>query len=76
MLEKARNDRVRMLLVTPEWQHAEWYPLLESLTVRSLIWRAKLYLSPTGELRQLPRFKTRFSLIDARPEQQQQHQDL
>ena len=51
-------------MVTPEWPRAPWYPLLRSITIRTLVWSKPLYLDDENYLRPRPRWDTRFSLVD------------
>ena len=66
VLEKVCRDKSRLLLVTPNWPDAMWFPLLARLAVRQKEWKGKLYLSEEGKLRPVPRWTTLFTYLVGR----------
>ena len=63
MLDKIAKEGARVLLVTPHWNEAPWYGLLQELTVRSYEWRVRLYLTEAGNLRPIPKWFTLLSYV-------------
>ena len=53
-----------MLLVTPKWEWAKWYPILKRLTQANKVWTQALHLDDTGKLRRAPNWDTLFSVVD------------
>lgn len=63
VLSKICWDRARVLLVTPNWPAAPWYPLLKAITVRQKEWVGGIYLDEAGRLRPPPRWTTLFTYV-------------
>ena len=63
VLDKIAKEGARVLLVTPHWNEAPWYGLLQELTVRSYEWRGSLYFTAAGNLRHIPKWFTLFSYV-------------
>ena len=63
VLQKINMDKSRVMLVTPYWVNAPWYELLRELTVRSVAWEGRLYLSDGGRIRPRPKWITLFSYV-------------
>ena len=66
VLWKADHDGSAMLLVTPKWENAPWYPMLMVLAVRQREWVGRIYLSEAGNLRPPPRWTTLFTYLVGR----------
>ena len=54
-----------IMLVTPEWTWAPWYPLLQALIVKTELYTEPVYLNPNGTIRVKPSWDTRISILDA-----------
>ena len=50
------TEGLMVLLVTPHWNEAPWYLLLQELVVRSFEWRGRQYLTEGGNLRPIPKW--------------------
>ena len=64
VLAKVQKDKSQILLVTPYWKWAKWYPLLKKLTKDRKKWSQALYLDDQGKLRRAPTWETLFSVVD------------
>jgi hypothetical protein len=64
VLQKIRRDEVRGMIVLPVWPSAEWWPLFESMRERFQIAGTPVFLTDSGDVRPLPRWKTIFAIIN------------
>jgi len=65
-LRKIVTDQVKVLMVTPLWMHAPWFPLWKLLRVKSIEFDEPIYLRPDGTLWPKPKWKTVIALLDGR----------
>ena len=63
VLVKIWAEKSRVLLVTPRWTEAPWFPLLQAMSVRQAEWRGRIYLDTEGKLRPPPKWSTLFSYV-------------
>lgn len=54
VLEKVAKDKVRMLMVIPEWRTAPWFAQWEQMCVRSVSRTDPVFLDDSGQLRKKP----------------------
>jgi len=64
VLRKVIQDRVRLMLVVPEWPNAPWYIIYRRLVERSMRLTDAIYLTDDGVLRPPPRWATRIAIVD------------
>jgi hypothetical protein len=63
VLAKICADKSRVLLVTPNWPAAPWFPLLTAVAIRQQEWAGRIYLDEAGRLRPPPRWRTLFTYV-------------
>ena len=63
-LKKLQHERVRAMVVLPEWPSASWYPLMRRMLEKSVIISDALYLDDKGRLRPPPRWLTRIAILN------------
>jgi len=51
------------MMVVPDWRRAPWFPLLELLCTRSIVFAVPGFLDDRGQLRPKPRWNTRFGIV-------------
>ena len=58
VLAKTRRDGSTLLLVTPQYQQIAWQAVLDTGTLRKLVWDKPLYLDAQKNLRTKPKWDT------------------
>ena len=64
VLSKIEADKVRLMLVVPEWPCAPWFKLFRRLVERHFRVDGPLYLTDDGKLRPAPRWATIIAVDD------------
>ena len=63
-LQKIAHDRVRAMVVVPEWPSAPWQHLWSQLCEKEILIRDAIYLDDEGRLRPKPRWDTKIGILD------------
>ena len=66
VLAKLALDKAKALVVTPVWEEAKWWNIMQQMTRRSLEIEGPIYLSKLGNLRPTPPFRTQARILDGR----------
>ena len=65
-LTKIKHDKVKAMLVIPEWPNAPWWPDYQRLSVKEITYDTPIYLDNRGVLRPKQRWRTNISIVDGR----------
>ena len=64
VLSKIVADKVRIMLVVPEWTRSPWFKLVLRLVERQFRVDGPIYLTDDGKLRPVPRWATVIAVVD------------
>ena len=64
VLEKVKREKVRIMMVIPDWRAAPWYAQWDRLCVRSIVRTDPVFLDDLGQVRRKPWWNTRIGVLD------------
>jgi hypothetical protein len=64
-LKKIRKDKIRCLMIVPNWTRSPWFPVFSRMIKDSIKIIAPLYLDDHGNLRPKPRWDTIAAILDS-----------
>ena len=64
VLRKVPNDRVRIMMVVPDWEWTAWYSEWQALCEKGLLLTDPVYLDSAGRIRPKPRWNTRIGILN------------
>ena len=57
-------DKAVAMMVIPDWRRAPWYPVLERICTRNIIFAVHVFLDDRGQLRPKPSWNTLIGIVD------------
>jgi len=66
VLKKIQKEKVRAMVVVPDWPWAHWFPLWKSMVEKQEVLTDPIFLDSQGRLRPKPRWNTRVGILDGR----------
>lgn len=65
ILRKVKKDKIRCMMVVPEWFSAPWWKKFDKLTESHITISVPLYLDDNGVIRPKPKWNTRIAILNA-----------